>query len=105
MSEPTRKGWLRALWAGELSLAEAFWWYGIVISFLINAIATLTALALATFEAPGWLLVLLYLAPTPYDVVALVGVWRSAARWRGRPEWASLARLAIVAWFALGLVL
>jgi hypothetical protein len=105
MSDTPSKGWLRALWAGELPLAEAFWWYGIAVGFLVNAVASLATLALATFGLPGWLLVVLYLAPTPYNLLVLVGVWRSAAAWRGRPEWANLARAAIVAWIGVAMVL
>lgn len=89
---------LRALWAGELSLTEAFWWYGILYGFLVNVLTSFAALALVTFEAPAWLVGVAYLLPLPYNLLILVGVWRSAARWQGEEHWANLARLAIVLW-------
>ena len=48
--------------------------------------------------APAWLAVLVFAAHLPWNLVVLVGVWRSA----GRPEvsraTANLARLVILAW-------
>jgi hypothetical protein len=105
MSETPRMGWLGALWAGETPLAEAFWWYGIAVGVLVNAVATLVALGLATFDLPGWLLVCLFLLPTPYNLLVVVGVWRSAAAWQGAPEWAGLARVAILVWAAAAMLL
>jgi hypothetical protein len=48
--------------------------------------------------APAWLAVLVFAAHLPWNLVVLVGVWRSA----GRPEVsraaANLARSVILAW-------
>ena len=49
---------------------------------------------------PCWLIVTVHLSPLPYNLLALVAVWRSAANWRGAPRWATLARLVIVVWLA-----
>lgn len=83
-----------------MPLPQAFWWYGIVYGFVINALSTLAALAIASTDGPNWLVVVAYLFPLPYELLILVGVWRSAASWQGAPRWAILARLAIVLWVA-----
>jgi hypothetical protein len=48
--------------------------------------------------APAWLAVLAFAAHIPWNLILLVGVWRSA----GRPEVsraaANVARLVILAW-------
>ena len=34
--------------------------------------------------------------PVPYNVIVLVGVWRSAGRFSGERQWADLARIVTV---------
>jgi hypothetical protein len=38
-----------------------------------------------------------YVLSVPYNILATVGVWRSAGRYRGERHWADLARLVTVA--------
>jgi hypothetical protein len=42
-----------------------------------------------------------FLLPAPYIVIAVVGVWRSAAVYAGPRHWATLARAASVLWGGL----
>jgi len=72
------------LWRGEAPVREAFWSWLVFRGFLLNAGCTLGALVLVA-DAPDatpllWLAVLLHLAAVPYNLVCLVGIWRSAAR-------------------------
>jgi hypothetical protein len=48
--------------------------------------------------APAWLAVLVFAAHIPWNLVLLVGVWRSAERPGVSPAAANLARLVILAW-------
>jgi hypothetical protein len=48
--------------------------------------------------APAWLAVLVFVAHIPWNLVLLVGVWRSAERPEVSPAAANLARLVILAW-------
>ena len=89
---------IKALWTGEMPLAEAFWAYGIAVGSCVNLAATLLALALLTKEAPGYIAVLIFVIPIPYNVFMLVAVWRSAGNYQGREVWAILARAAIILW-------
>jgi hypothetical protein len=52
-------------------------------------------------DLPAALAVVIFLLPVPYIVVAVVGVWRSAAAYTGPQHWASLARVASVLWGGL----
>jgi hypothetical protein len=85
-------------WRGGLPLGRALWLWGIVGGGVASLFATLLALMLVAAGAPAWLAVLVFAAHIPWNLVLLVGVWRSA----GRPEVsraaANLARLVILAW-------
>jgi hypothetical protein len=110
-------GTLRSLWAGRLPLKDAFWTYAVFWGLLINVAAGVAALALivagkaaAPAMAPGavagasmlpLLALALHLAPVPYNIIALVGVWRSAGRPDSPPSAALAARSATLALFAV----
>jgi hypothetical protein len=47
------------------------------------------------------LAIVIFLLPVPYVVVAVVGVWRSADAYGGPQHWATLARIAALAWGGL----
>jgi hypothetical protein len=84
---------LRALWSGDLPLGEAFWTYAVAGGIAVNGITTLLLLALLAADRPIAALLLGYGLPLPYNVTALVGVWRSAARHQGKHLHAELARI------------
>jgi hypothetical protein len=91
-------GTIVEFWRGGLPLGRALWAWGILGGGVISLFATLFALMLVAAGAPAWLAVLVFAAPIPWNLVLLVGVWRSA----GRPEVsrgaANLARMIILAW-------
>ena len=86
------------LWRGEETLARTFWEYAIVYGTLANAILTIATLASVVANAPVWTIALLSVFTIPYNVFIAIAVWRSAARYQGRPEWATLARVAVIVW-------
>ena len=92
------KDHLLRLWRGDYPLARAFWDHAIIYGSLANLIATIAALGVLAANAPGLLSLAIFLIPTPYNLVAAVGVWRSAARYRGPPVWANAARIAVIIW-------
>lgn len=97
---------IRAFWRGELGLARSFWLWGILGGAAVNLFATLLAVVLLSVDLPAWLGALAFAAPLPWNLVLVVGVWRSAARSADRSRGAAeLARIAILAWAtALSLV-
>jgi hypothetical protein len=96
---------LRRLWAGEAPLAEAFWTWGVVSGTLLNAGTTLLAFALLALAAPDAAAAAVFALPLPYNLLVVVAVWRSAARFEGRALWADLARILILVWAVLASVL
>lgn len=95
---------LADLWAGRMSLGRAFWGYALVGGLLINGYATLVSFMIIAAGGSDLLAVAMHLLPVPWNVVATVGVWRSAARTdvsRGR---ALAARCGAIGLFALMLV-
>lgn len=92
------------LWAGELSLGRTFWEFAVLYGFALNLAATLAYLSLLANDASPWLAYLVFFLPLPYDVLTLVAVWRSAARYQGPSLWADLARAAIVVWILIELL-
>lgn len=102
MAAPGRA--LKDLWAGRLPLADAFWTYAVFWGVLVNIGATAAALALlvaakaaagaTAAHAAALAAAALHALPIPFNVVVLVGVWRSAAR-PDHPRLAGLAARAL----------
>jgi hypothetical protein len=86
---------------GGLPLGRAFWRWGILGGGIVSLFATLLALTLVAAGAPAWLAVLVFAAHVPWNLVLLVGVWRSAGRPGVTPGVANLARVVILAWVAV----
>lgn len=93
---PRMRSLLSDLWGGRLPLSTAFWNYMIFWGFLLNLatnLGSLSVLVAAGGSAPqGWVALLslgLHALSMPYNILCLVGVWRSAAR----PEVSSISRL------------
>ena len=64
---------LRALWAGELPLSEAFWTYAVSIGLTVNVATSLLFFALIAADRPLAALFVGYVCSPPYNVVAWSG--------------------------------
>jgi hypothetical protein len=89
------------LWRGELPLGRVFWLWGILGGGVVALFTTIFALALLTAGAPAWLAALVFAAHIPWNLVLLVGVWRSAGRPEVGRDSASLVRVVMVAWVVI----
>lgn len=93
------------LWRGALPLNEAFWTWAVFGGVLVNLATSGIFLALIAADRPLLALLAGYGLSLPYNLLALVGVWRSAARYEAEPDadraWANTARGAAL----IGLVL
>jgi hypothetical protein len=97
--------WVTRLWQGEIGLASSFWEFGILYGTLVHLISTGVAFGAFVLGTPAWLAVTLFFLPAPYTVLVVVGVWRSAERYRGPAKRAHGARIGIVIWAVLATVL
>jgi hypothetical protein len=89
-----RMNTLTALWQGNLRLSDAFWTWAVLGALAINVTTSVLFLALIARDLPWIALLVGYGVSVPYNVMALVGVWRAAARHDGPPPQAELARWA-----------
>ena len=96
---------LRALWRGELPLEVAFWHYSIYYGLILNLAASTLSIILLLNDAPFAVIVPVHLAPLPYSVLTVFGVWRSAHRYGGSRRFADFARIGVIAWFCLWLAI
>jgi hypothetical protein len=87
---------LRRLWRGELPLAEAFWTWAVFVGLAINLVSLVISLILVTEDRAIAALIASHAIALPYNFIATVGVWRSAARHPGERGWADAARIATV---------
>jgi hypothetical protein len=83
---------------GGLPLGRAFWLWGILGGGIVSLFSTLLALTLIAAGVPAWLAVLAFAAHIPWNLMLLVGIWRSAGRPEVSPAAANLARTVILAW-------
>ncbi len=92
---------LHRLWEGDLPLRQAFWTWAVAGGLVVNVLTSLLFLALLANDQLLAALIVGYGCSIPYNVVALVGVWRSADRYAGDPVMAATARIVA----AVGLLL
>lgn len=87
---------LGSLWSGDLALGDAFWTWAVTVGLLINITTSVLFLVLILQDRPLAALIAGYAVSIPYNVVATVGVWRSAGHYAGPSVHADLARIATV---------
>ena len=88
------KGFFNNLEAGNYSLAQTYWLYGVVVGFIlaIPIIFITSAPLVGTYV----------LVVAIYQMAVLLGIWRSAKKYNGAKVWAVLAKLyAILGWLTL----
>lgn len=83
---------LRPLWRGDLALGDAFWTWAVFGALCINVSTSILFLMLISAGHPWPAVIVGYAFSVPYNIIALVGVWRSAARHDGPALQADLAR-------------
>lgn len=92
---------LSALWSGDLPLRESFWTWAVAIGLPLNLATSMAFLALMSADLVWPAFLAGYVLSVPYNVLVLVGVWRSAGRYEGDRLHADLARVATVVMMVL----
>lgn len=91
---------LGRLWRGELSFARALWGYVVIYGLVINLLMSGLALAVYALTGSAVLLAAFHLGALPYNILACVGAWRSAASMSVSESQIVVARLAVIGLFA-----
>jgi len=86
------------LWSGRTSLPRAFWEYAICYGTLLNLLTTVASLGALAAGATGLVVIAVHFLALPYNLVAIVGVWRSAESYRGPAIWGYLSRAGVIVW-------
>jgi hypothetical protein len=95
---------MRDLWAGRLPLGVAFWTWALFRGTLVNAAATVAALAVLAAGGPGAVAAAIFFLPLPYTILATVGTLRSARHDEGPRDRVFAIEVAVVLW-AVAMVL
>jgi hypothetical protein len=89
------------LWRGELALANAFWNWAVFGGLAVNVTSSALFLLLIVNGHPISAFIVGNAPSIPYNIIASVGVWRSAGHYPGERRWADLARTVTI----IGMVL
>src|SRR5262245_43496751 len=89
---------LADLWTGRTPLPRAFWEYAIGYGTLLNFVTTLASFAALAAGAGAAAAIVLHFLPLPYNVLAVVAVWRSGEHYRGPAIWPQLSRIGVIVW-------
>lgn len=76
---------VKRLWRGEIGLWSAFWGWLILGGILVNGMTTALNLVLVTRDLPVTGLVVGYAISVPYNLLAMIGVWRASEVFNGDP--------------------
>lgn len=100
---PARRGVIARLWNGEYSLAVTFWVFGVLVRILEWILLKYVEyLELANKTGP-WLFNVTLVLASALEVCILVGMWRSAGKYKGFRLWPILVRaLVLFAIFSVG---
>lgn len=92
---------LKALWRGDLALGEAFWSWAVFGGLMVNLSTSVVFLLLVTLDVVWLGLIIGKGLSLPYNLLVLVGVWRSAVQYDGPAAYADLARGTVIALMAV----
>lgn len=87
---------VKRLWHGELALADAFWNWAVFGGLIVNLMSSAGFLFLIMADRPVAAAIAGYAFSVPYNIVVVIGVWRSAGRYDGDRRWADWARIVTV---------
>tara|TARA_X000000950_G_scaffold48872_1_gene57005 strand:- start:3824 stop:4162 length:339 start_codon:yes stop_codon:yes gene_type:complete len=77
-------------WNGKLSLPMSYWGVGVGIGILFGFIIVAFVIAAGLSDDAMWGFII------PFQIYTVVGIWRSANKYKGSKFWAILAKIAVV---------
>jgi len=95
--------YLQRVWRAEVPLATVFWRDMAVVGTIVNVVAIALAAFAAAAGAPTGVGLVIFMAPTPYNIFLVAAVWRRADRERGEFAWP--ARIGALVWLLLAFLI
>lgn len=80
---------IKKIWNGELPLFKVYWLYGLVVGFF-------SVVLIQLLKDSRTSIIFISLALIPYQVLVLVGIWRSASNYNKNKLWMILAKIHVV---------
>ena len=77
-------------WNGDLSLPMSYWGVGVGIGIIFGFLVGAFTIAVGMSEDAMWGFFI------PFQIYTVVGIWRSADKYRGTKFWSILAKIAVV---------
>ena len=84
------KNFFVKFWDGELSLPMSYWGVGFGIGILYGGLAGIFTVLVGLSDDALWGFII------PFQIYAVIGIWRSSNRYKGPKFWAVLAKIAVV---------
>ena len=81
---------IKKFWEGNVSIVISFWIFNVLIEQIVIG---LLAVIIILSNLPKFLILFMW---APYKIWAVVGLWRSAAKYKGKPIWPGLAKTYVV---------
>ena len=77
-------------WNGDLSLPMSYWGVGVGIGLVFGLLIGVFTGATGMSEDAMWGFLI------PFQIYTVVGIWRSADKYKGAKFWAILAKVAVI---------
>ena len=84
------KNFFVKFWNGELSLPMSYWGVGVGIGILFSILVVIIIVMLGMHDDAMWGFII------PFQIYTVVGISRSADRYKGPKFWAILAKIAVI---------
>ena len=84
------KNFFVKFWDGELSLPMSYWGVGLGIGILYGGIAGIFTVIAGLSDDALWGFII------PFQIYAVVGIWRSSNNYKGPKFWSVLTKIAVV---------
>ena len=92
---PARRGVIARLWNGNYSLAVTFWVFGVLVRILEWILLKYVEFLELAKTSP-WLFNVTLVLAIALEVCILVGMWRSAGKYKGFRLWPILVRAVVL---------
>ena len=84
------KNFFVRFWDGDLSLPMSYWGVGVGIAIIFGFLVGAFTISVGMSEEAMWGFFI------PFQIYTVVGIWRSADKYKGTKFWAILAKVAVI---------